>query len=75
MDKIEKIIDLNNELEARLLESVLNERNIPHVLKSYHDPAYNGLWQQQLGWGHLEAPSRYRGEIEAIYRDISEKHI
>ena len=68
----ELIIELKNEVEARLLESVLAERDIPHFVKSYHDAAYDGLFQQQLGWGHVEAPSRYREEIEGIYASIVE---
>lgn len=31
MEKFKKILILENEIEARLLDSVLNERNIPHL--------------------------------------------
>jgi len=62
---------LRNEAEARLLEATLFERGIPHFLKSYHDPAYDGIWQAQLGWGHVEAPSEYREQIETIYDDLT----
>jgi hypothetical protein len=65
-----KIIVLNNEAEARLLEALLTERGIPHYMKSYHDAAYDGIWQTHLGWGHVEAPPEHRGEIEAIYADL-----
>ena len=71
-EKYERILNLNNEIEARLLESVLVEQDIPHFVKSYHDTVYDGLFQQQLGWGHVEAPSRYREMIEGIYADIVE---
>jgi len=64
------IVSLRNEAEARLLESVLSERGIPHFLKSYHDSAYDGIFQSQLGWGHLEAPAEYRRQIESIYSDL-----
>lgn len=65
-----KILVLRNEAEARLLEATLVERNIPHFLKSYHDLAYDGIWQVQLGWGQVDAPPEYRAEIEAIYADL-----
>ena len=72
-DRYEKIITLNNEVEARLLESILQECNIPYLLKSYHDSAYDGLWQIQMGWGHVEAPSEYKEEILRLYKDITKK--
>ena len=72
-DRYEKIVILNNEVEARLLESILQESNIPYLLKSYHDSAYDGLWQTQMGWGHVEAPSEYKEEILRLYKDITKK--
>lgn len=35
-----KILILDNEIEAKLLDSILTERDIPHRIKSYHDSAY-----------------------------------
>ena len=69
-DKYEKIVTLNNEVEARLLESLLRESNIPCFLKSYHDSMYDGLWQSQMGWGHVEAPSEYKEEILRLYKNM-----
>jgi hypothetical protein len=71
MDKTEKIVILNNEFEAKLLDEILNEKSIPHIIRSYHDSAYDGLWQAQSGWGHLEAPSNYREEILEIYSKMA----
>lgn len=68
-----KIIDFNNEFEARLLDDILIERNIPHLIRSYHDSAYDGLWQMQSAWGHLEAPAEFGDEIRKIYAELSEK--
>lgn len=66
------VLILKNEIEAQLLASVLSERGIPHLLKSYHDYALDGIFQIQKGWGHLEAPERFHRKIINIYRDISE---
>ncbi len=66
-----KIIIFDNEDEARHLEAILNERNIPHLIRSYHDLVYDGIFQTQKGWGHLEAPEDYREEIEEICADLS----
>ncbi|MCK4798240.1 MAG: hypothetical protein KAT05_12740 [Spirochaetes bacterium] len=70
MPEIIKIITLNNEIEANLIEKLLNERNIPFNLKSYHDPAYNGIFQLQKGWGYIESSEEYRNEIIEIYENL-----
>jgi hypothetical protein len=71
MDKTVKILSFNNEFEAKLLDEILNERKIPHINRSYHDSAYDGLWQNQSGWGHIEAPEEYREEILQVYKEMS----
>jgi hypothetical protein len=67
-----KILKFNNEIEAMLLDEILTEKQIPHLIRSYHDSAYNGLWQTQSGWGHLEAPEEYAEEIRNTYDHMSE---
>jgi len=71
MSKTVKILVLENEIEANLLDGLLKEREIPHVIRSYHDSAYDGLWQYHSGWGQLDAPEEYRDEILMIYRGMS----
>lgn len=71
MDKTEKILILNNEIEAKLLSSILQVKNIPHIIRSYHDSVYDGLFQVQSGWGHLEAPPVFRDEIMRVYSEIN----
>ncbi|MFP3959408.1 MAG: hypothetical protein ACLFUM_06100 [Spirochaetaceae bacterium] len=68
--KFEKILDLHNDAEARLLHAHLEERGIPHLVRSYHDPAYDGIFQVQFGWGHIEAPPEYRDAILEIHADL-----
>lgn len=70
MEEFKKILILENEIEARLLDSVLNERNIPHRIRSYYDSAYDGIFQTQKGWGAVLAPPQHQEEIEAIYQDL-----
>lgn len=72
MDRTVKILTLNNAIEANLLDGLLNEKGIPHVIRSHHDSAYDGLWQMQSGWGQLDAPEEYREEILMIYNEMSE---
>ena len=68
-----KILTFKNEIEAMLLDEILTEKQIPHMLRSYHDSAYDGLWQTQSAWGHLEAPEKYREEILLTYSEMSNK--
>ena len=71
MSKTIKILVLENEIEANLLDGLLKEREIPHVIRSYHDSAYDGLWQYHSGWGQLDAPEEFRDEILMIYSEMS----
>jgi len=71
MTKAVKILVLDNEIEAKLLSGLLSEKSIPHLIRSYHDSVYDGLFQLQSGWGHLEAPENFREEIMAIYSGMS----
>ena len=64
---------LDNLIEAQLVESILTEHNIPHRIRSYHDTAYDGLFQVQKGWGKLCAPPAFKKEILEILNDISKK--
>lgn len=36
---------LRSAIEAQVLESMLMDSGIPHVIKTYHDSAYDGLFQ------------------------------
>ena len=70
MDKPEKILVLNNEFEAKLIEEILKEKGIPFMIRSFHDSAYDGLWQAKSGWGHLMASPVYKEEILKIYTEM-----
>jgi len=65
-----KVSVLDNEIEAQLLDSILDEREIPHLMVSYHDTAYDGLFQTQKGWGHVSSPSSFKQEILDILDEV-----
>lgn len=73
MGKVIKIITLNNEIEARAIEQLLKDNEIPFNLKSFRDSAYDGIFQPQKGWGIIEAPEDYKNEILNIYNDFKDK--
>lgn len=68
----EKILILENEMEAQRLASILEQENIPHVVRSYHDSVYDGIFQNVRGWGHLEAPGQHKEQILSIYEKMRE---
>lgn len=70
MERIEKIAVLDSEVQAELVDSVLDEQNIPHLMRCYHDSAYDGIFQTQAGWGQIEAPAAFRNEILAVIEDV-----
>lgn len=66
-----KILVFDNEFEAKLLDEILVEKEIPHMIRSYHDSALDGLWQTKSVWGHMEAPEEFREEILRIFKEMS----
>lgn len=71
MSKTVTILSFKNELEAQLLSEILTRKEIPYMIRSYHDSVYDGLWQTPTCWGHLDAPEKYRDEILRIFSEMS----
>jgi hypothetical protein len=65
-----KVAVLGHEVEAERLDVELTSRNIPHVMRSYHDSALDGLFQSIQGWGAVLAPGDQKSAILAILNDI-----
>ena len=70
MEDYKKVASLENEIEAQLLDSILTERDIPHRMRSFHDTAYDGLFQTQKGWGTVSAPQDCHEEVLEILSDL-----
>jgi len=70
MREYDKILDLDNDVQAQLFDAILSDEGIPHLVVSYRDPAYSSIFQAVRGWGHLEAPAIYREKIEQIFDDL-----
>ena len=64
---------LENVIEAQLITSILDEHETPHRIRSFHDTAYDGLFQFQMGWGSLFAPLSNKKEILEILNDVRSK--
>ena len=61
MDK--KIRILESQFEALRIKDILDSHNIPHIIRSFHDSVYDGLFQTQMGWGALIADEELEDEI------------
>ncbi len=72
MTKPKRIATLDNEIQARLLSALLDEEGITHLLRSYHDSAYDGLFQTERGWGHVEADEKDGERILALIAGMKE---
>ncbi len=70
----EKIVVLENEFEAGLMEEVLKENDIPYVIQSYVNGPYDGIWKSQKGWGHIEADPEYKEKILEVYEEIKDNN-
>ena len=70
MDRIEKVAVLHNEIEAQLVDRLLSDLGIPHVMRTYHDSAYDGLFQGAGAWGHVEAPRDFHEHVMRVIADI-----
>ena len=60
---LKKILELKNQVEAELLGSILEERKIRYVIRQYANTALQGFFQNNFGWGWLEAEE---SDAEAI---------
>jgi len=73
MEHFVKIAGIETQVQAQLLEGVLEEREIPYLLRSYRDSTYDGLFQSRTAWGHLEAPEEFKKEILGIVEDLKKE--
>ena len=60
---MKKILAISSEIEAIRIKEILESNEIPHLVRSFHDSAYDGLFQNQYGWGVLEANESDEGRI------------
>ena len=68
----DRVATIESEVEAERLDLDLNNRDIPHVVVSHSDAAFDGLFQATRGWGHVEAPAEHREAILTVLKDLRE---
>ena len=66
---MKNLITPENEAEANVIKSILAEHGIYAEIKSFHDTAYDGLFQSQYGWGLIRV---FETDLQEAQRIIQE---
>jgi hypothetical protein len=61
---------VENRFEGDRVSQALREAEIPFMIKSFHDTAYDGLYIPQKGWGVVMVPERLREEAEKLLTEV-----
>ena len=69
---MKNLIKPENEAEAHALQSLLKQHGIESQVISYHDTAYDGLFQKQYGWGVIRVREEDHSKAEQIVQEWKE---
>ena len=61
---------VENRFEGDRICQTLQEAEIPFVVKSFLDTAYDGLYVPQKGWGMVLVPETFAEEAERIISEV-----
>jgi hypothetical protein len=64
-----RIMPLGSYAEALRIKDILDGNDIPHIIRTFHDSAYDGLFQNHLGWGVLEADEKDESRIFELLQE------
>ena len=67
---MKKIVSLSSEIEAFRIKEILDSNGVPHLIRSFHDSAYDGIFQNQYGWGVLEADEADEARILDLLKEL-----
>lgn len=65
-----KILTINSEIEAIRIREILDINQIPHMIQSFHDSVYDGIFQNQYGWGVLVADEQDEERISSLLKEL-----
>lgn len=69
---MKNLLKPENAAEAYALQSLLEEHGIQARVVSFHDTAYDGLFQAQYGWGVIRVAEEDYAEAHKIVREWRE---
>ena len=59
-----------NAFEADRIRAVLEQEGFTVMVRSFHDTAYDGIYQAQKGWGYVEVPENEKDRAEKIVNEL-----
>ncbi len=65
-----KITGVENEFEAEVIKDSLEKEEIPVMIRTFRDTAYNGIYILQKGWGNVLVPEEYKEKAKKIVSAI-----
>ena len=70
MDRWMRAGIVENRFEGDRVSQALKEAEIPFLIKSFMDTAYDGLYVPQKGWGSVMVPENFRDEAERMISEV-----
>jgi len=61
-----------NAFEADRIRAVLEQEGFTVMVRSFHDTAYDGIYQAQKGWGYVEVPQNEKERAERIVSELEQ---
>jgi hypothetical protein len=61
---------VENRFEGDRIRQALEEAQVPYLIKSFLDTAYDGLYIPQKGWGAVMVPEELREKAEKIILEV-----
>ncbi len=70
MDRWVKAGIVDTRFEGDRVAQALKDAEVPFLIKSFYDTAYDGLYILQKGWGAVLVPEEFREQTEQVMVDI-----
>jgi hypothetical protein len=61
-----KVETIENPFEADVIKNALEKEQIPVMVRSFHDTAYDGIFIPQKGWGLVMVPEDHKARAQEI---------
>jgi hypothetical protein len=69
-ENYKKITVAENKFEADLIAQTLQQEDIPCMIRSYHDTAYDGIFIPQKGWAAVMVPEEEEEKASEIIAEL-----
>jgi hypothetical protein len=66
---------VENQFEGDRISQALREAEIPFLIKSFLDTAYDGLYIPQKGWGIVMVSEKHKQEAERLISEVKKTFV